>query len=539
MSLDWKNPNYAPVFAERIKRLTWIRANPQALPALKKHYRDSPGGIAQFISDWATTMDPRVSGKGRSPMMPFVLFPRQVENVNWILERWRAGEPGVEVKSRDVGASWLAMAVACTLAIFHKDFHAGFGSAKEDKLDRSGDPGTLFAKGRVFMQNLPAEFRAGWTLKNHGPHMRLLFPETGSSVVGEAGDNIGRGGRTAIFFVDEAAHIERPLLIDAALAANTDCRIDMSSVNGTANPFAVKAMAGKVSRFDFHWRDDPRKDQEWYDRKCLELDNPVIIAQELDCSFSASVEGVVIPALWVQAAVDAHVKLGIKPTGVRRGALDVADAGKDKNAFCVRHGILVEYCTQWSGKESDLYETTEKAFELCDAYGLSSFHYDADGLGAGIKGDARVVNERRVAAGAKPVQAVMYRGSGAVHSPESMVKGLDRKNEDYYANAKAQNWFALRARFQATYRAVQGEPYDPDSLISIASGFPERARLVSELSQPVYKQNLAGKMLIDKLPDGALSPNLADSLVIAFGGRAPMNISAEALRNLGGLPVPG
>jgi hypothetical protein len=35
---------------------------------------------------------------------------------------------------------------------------------------------------------------------------------------GEAGDNIGRGDRTTLYFVDEAAFLQRPLLIDAALA---------------------------------------------------------------------------------------------------------------------------------------------------------------------------------------------------------------------------------------------------------------------------------------------------------------------------------
>jgi hypothetical protein len=309
----------------------------------------------------------------------------------------------------------------------------------------------------------------------------------------------------------------------------------MSSVNGTANPFAVKAMSGKVKRFDFGWRDDPRKDDDWYAKKCNEIDNPVIIAQEIDCNFSASVEGVVIPSLWVNAAIDAHVKLGIKPTGIKKGALDVADSGKDKNAFAGRHGILLSHMAEWSGKDSDLFFTTEKAFGLCDELGLGSFLYDGDGLGAGIKGDSRKVNEARAAAGRKLIQAMMYRGSSSVFNPEGRVPGLDRTNEDYYANFKAQNWFALRDRFKNTYRAVQGESYDPANLISIPSDLPYRQKLVGELSQPVYKSNLAGKMLIDKLPEGAMSPNLADAVVIAFSvGSDPMNISDAALTMLGG-----
>jgi hypothetical protein len=42
----------------------------------------------------------------------------------------------------------------------------------------------------------------------------------------------------------------------------------------------------------------------------------------------------------VQAAVDAHIKLGIQPTGQRLGAMDIADEGKDKNSFSARYGFL-------------------------------------------------------------------------------------------------------------------------------------------------------------------------------------------------------
>jgi hypothetical protein len=34
-----------------------------------------------------------------------------------------------------------------------------------------------------------------------------------------------------------------------------------------------------------------------------------VLAQEVDIDYAASVEGVLIPSAWVQAAVDAHIKL--------------------------------------------------------------------------------------------------------------------------------------------------------------------------------------------------------------------------------------
>jgi hypothetical protein len=509
---DFKNPDYVQVFEWRIERLQRIRQNPHLLPALRTYYRDNPG---QFIIDWGMTFDPRNADVGLPSMVPFLLFPKQEDFCHWFIERWRNREPGLVEKSRDMGMSWVLVGLASTICLFTPGVVVGMGSRKEEYVDKIGDPKSLFWKARKFIELLPVEFRGTWSDKKHAPHMRITFPESGSSITGEAGDNIGRGNRTSFYIVDESAHLERPQLVDASLSATTNCRIDLSSVNGLANPFAQKRFGGKINVFVFDWRDDPRKDEAWYAKQCEELD-PVTVAQEIDRNYSASVEGVLIPSAWVQAAVDAHVKLGIAPTGTRRGALDVADEGVDKNAFCGRYGILAERVDEWSGKESDIYGTVQKAFGICDEYDYDSFQYDADGLGAGVRGDSRVINETRREKGIAEITVDPFRGSGAVHDPEGeMVK--KRKNKDFFANLKAQSWWALRIRFQKTYRAVvEGMQYDPDELISLSSGIENLAKLTGELSQPTYSINTAGKILVDKAPDGTKSPNLADSVMIAF-----------------------
>lgn len=539
ITVDWKHPDYVPVFEERRRRLAWVRANPGRLPALRKHYKASP---ADFINDWGMTADPRNADIGLPVLVPFLLFPKQRDWIDFIIDCWRHREPGITEKSRDGGLSWLAVGLASSLCLFTDNLMVGFGSRKEEYVDKLGAPKSLFYKARVFMRYLPPEFRGGWDLSKHAPHMRIEFPSTGSVITGEAGDGIGRGDRAAIYFVDEAAHLERPQLVDASLSATTNCRQDISSVNGMANSFAERRWGGKIKVFTFRWTDDPRKDQVWYDLQCSRLD-PVVVAQEIDINYTASAEGIVIPSLWVNAARNAHKVLGIKPTGIKLGGLDVADRGIDKNAFAVRHGILLQYCEQWTGKDSDLYATTERAFALCDRFDLPGFDYDGDGMGVSIRGDGRKVNEERAKLQAtvkdpraklRPIRVHMYRGSGEVVDGLSLVPGTDRTAEDYYANFKAQAWFALRFRFLATYRAIKGEPYKADDIISIADDFPEFNRLCAELSQPQYKQNLAGKMLIDKLPDGALSPNLADAVVIAFAPRrARLAITRDVLQATG------
>ena len=41
-----------------------------------------------------------------------------------------------------------------------------------------------------------------------------------------------------------------------------------------------------------------------------------------------------------------------------------------------------------------------------------------DGLGAGVRGDARVINELNKAKGIPEIEANPFSGSGAVHNPE-------------------------------------------------------------------------------------------------------------------------
>lgn len=527
-TLDYKHPDYVTVYAERARRLAYIRAevrkDAKFLGQLKRHYSLN---VADFISDWGMTMDPRNAGTDIPVVMPFILFPRQRQFIEYIDQQWKAKAPGLCEKSRDMGISWLSMAWAVSRCLLGRSFVVGFGSAKEDKVDLSGDPSCLFYKGRMFLQNLPPEFRGEWNVSNksHTAHMRILFPDTEGAITGEAGDNIGRGGRTAVYFVDEAAHIERPKLIDASLSATTDCRVDMSSVNGMANSFAEKRHSGKVEVFTFSWRDDPRRDDAWAAKKQAELD-PVIWNAEYEINYQASTEGVIVPYEWVMSAVGLLEKLGLKPTGERRAALDVADRGMDKNAYAWRHGQELQGVKAWSGKGSDIYETVVKSFELCDELRFKKMLYDGDGLGAGVRGDARVINERRQEIDSmtrRPKQDKIsvdqFRGSAAVLRPEDIVPYTDRKAIDFFANYKAQSWWSLRFRFQESHKAANGLPYNVDNIISIPRGLPDLTKICSEISQPVYKINLAGKILVDKQPDEAASPNLGDAVMMAFSPR--------------------
>lgn len=534
MTFDWKNPDYREVLAQRAERLQWLRADPtgERLTKVRAFYATDEG-IAHFINDWGMTFDPRLADIGLPTTIPLLLFPKQWEFIAWMLNQWRNREPGVAEKSRDWGLTWLAISMSCTLCLFREGLQIGFGSRKEEYVDSTKSPKAIFWKGRQFLNLLPVEFRNGWTNKD-ASHMRLDFPATGCVITGEAGDNIGRGDRASFYVTDEDAFIERPQLIEASLSQTTNCRISISTPKGMANPFAIKRHTpewikrGRI--FTAHWRDDPRKGDEWYARQQRDLDS-VTLAQEVDLSYTASAVGVVIPQAWVQSCIDLHKKLGVEVRGQRMGAYDPADEG-DACAFTDATGILVNSVTSWSGKGSDTLASTQKVFALCDVLGIQEFDYDSDGLGAGVRGDARSLNEKRQ----RKIEARAYRGSGGVANPDKPIPDAAPRNEkkipgeivrlnaDYFENAKAQAWFETRARFQRGHRALEmhlrGEDwqaaYAIDDLISLNGSMPELGALCPQLSQATFTQAKSGKMMIDKTPEGGNSPNHADSVVIRY-----------------------
>jgi len=172
------------------------------------------------------TSDPRNADVGLPVTVPFVLFPKQAEFIDWLVERWKGREDGLVEKSRDMGLSWLCVSIAATLWLFNPGIVIGFGSRKEEYVDRIGDPKSLFWKLREFINNLPIEFQpSGWNADKHAPFMRVLNPENGAAIVGEAGDNIGRGNpdgnrtsRTNQPFLSSAPDaVERSALADLEL----------------------------------------------------------------------------------------------------------------------------------------------------------------------------------------------------------------------------------------------------------------------------------------------------------------------------------
>lgn len=378
---NWKNPDYTPVYAERIKRINALRQDKNLVPAVKAFYKDNP---VHFIHDFGMTFDPRLAEIGKQTTFPFLLFPKQIEFIQWLNARWRSREDGLCEKSRDMGVSWLCAGFGVWMFLFYEGTVVGFGSRKEEYVDSIGDPKSLFVKIRQFLLLLPPEFQpAKWDVKKHAPHMKIINPENESTIIGEAGDNIGRGARTSIYFKDESAHYDHAESIDAALSQTSNCKIDLSSVNGEGNQFHRKRHSGKIPVFVFDWHDDPRKDQAWYEREKQKIDNPKTVAQEIDRDYSASITDSFIPGDEVTVAMSKG-PADIQPMGRLRVGVDVARFGDDKSAIAIRRGRV---CLKIETREKkDTVQVASWVREVLSAFREmpEQIAVDTIGVGAGV-----------------------------------------------------------------------------------------------------------------------------------------------------------
>lgn len=223
LNLDYKHPNYTAVYRSRAENLAKLEANPVLLRAAKIHYKNNPW---DFITDWGMTFDPRNIAKGLPAAVPFILWPKQIEWMQWVHQRWQNGEAGVVEKSRDWGVTSLATAYAAAMFLFWPGHTTGLGSRKEELIDKVGDPKTIFYKVRYILQTIPPMFLPkGWDEKKHCAFMRVVNPENEATITGEAGDQIGRGGRTSIYLVDEAQPLTSLILTPDGWETMADMRV--------------------------------------------------------------------------------------------------------------------------------------------------------------------------------------------------------------------------------------------------------------------------------------------------------------------------
>lgn len=489
--------------------------------------------ILYWFDNYVWTYDPRLIGKPGGAYVPFKLWPKQRELVQWTLDRILCEQEGLVEKSRDVGATYVLSGVALHQWLFNPGFKATFGSRTVDEVDKKDDPDSIFAKLRIMLRRLPVEMLPdGFSFAQHDNYMRIANPEGGSIISGDGGEDMGRGGRSSIYVLDEAAHVKNAETVEKALSGNTDCVIWVSSVNGMGNLFARKrhSILKPHQIFRLHWRDDPRKTEEWAETKKNSFSDPTTWASEYDIDYSASVEGICIPSLWVESAKRLRrLEPRLQPSNAGVVGLDVG-AGKAKSVAVPRKGPVVE--RPQARRDPDTTETALWGIEVAKDNGASNLNFDAPGVGAGVSSTLM----------RNPAPGLVVTPINTGNPPSERRRWPDgRTSDEIFGNAKAELWWIARTALQRTHEYVLhlegkdgGREHPLTDLIALPSGDPDSDALCLQLSLVKWERNERGKIMIEKKDAlkrrGIASPDHADAFVLTFAdSHKPLAISDSLL----------
>ena len=235
----------------------------------------------------------------------------------------------------------------------------------------------------------------------------------------------------------------------------------------------------------------------------------------------------VIKPKWIDAAIDAHIKLGFESAGQKILGFDVADEGDDASATVLRHGSVVIDMDEWRGQ--DVIYSADKVYLYGQDVKADKIIFDSIGVGAGVKAQFRRKTGK--------VQTIGFNAGGSVFKPEARYTD-DKKNKDMFSNIKAQAWWMVRERFYKTWRAIEfGDTYPVDELISISGSLKDLEYLKAELSRPRVDYDNNGRVKVESKKDmakrGIPSPNRADALIMAFAPvQGGLNINPNILSRI-------
>lgn len=233
--------------------------------------------------------------------IPFITWDIQDKLVLRALYKIIAGEDLGCDKSRDMGATWIFLAVLHWIWLFWPDSKILELSRTEDYVDKSGNHKALFWKHDYINLWLPE-----WmTPPDVGPgqknrtKMRLHNELNGSTIEGESTTrNAARGDRRTVVLMDEFAAVENGEEMRSATTDVTPCRLINSTPLGPGTAYTRWIKSGQIEVFILDWRDHPEKglerytvyDEEkrawkirspWYDNEAKRR-SPQEMAQEID-----------------------------------------------------------------------------------------------------------------------------------------------------------------------------------------------------------------------------------------------------------------
>jgi hypothetical protein len=223
-------------------------------------------------------------------------------------------------------------------------------------------------------------------------------------------------------------------------------------------------------------------------------------------------EGICIPAAWVQAAQKLlALEPGVKPANRGRAGVDIG-AGRAKSVVVPKHGPIISPPHYRS--DGDTTETAYWALDVCKETGCSDLNFDAPGVGAGV---ASTLSK------AEGYPGIASKGINTGVPPTDRVWPDERTSQQMFGNLKAELWWLARTALQKTFWHVQHltgvEGFVPQPLDELMA-LPQDNTLASQLSMVRWFRNEAGKIVIETKAQlqkrSVPSPDFADALMLSM-----------------------
>jgi len=233
-----------------------------------------------FIDRFLYTFDPK-----REPYhLPFVLFDYQEELVGELVTCIRQGDDIFVEKCREMGVTYVTLAVLFWFWRYVPGSNFLIGSRKEQYVDNTSrvlvgelmnKEESLFGKLGYFIDRIEMTFPfilpAGFVKRKNLTYMSLINPENGNVISGESSNpNFSRGGRHKAVLLDEFAFWDNDASAWGATADTTNCRIVLTTP-GIRPCKAKRLRFGKdgeeIKLITLPYNLDPRKTPEWLEKE--------------------------------------------------------------------------------------------------------------------------------------------------------------------------------------------------------------------------------------------------------------------------------
>ena len=353
---------------------------------------------------------------------------------------------------------------------------------------------------------------------------KILCPATDSKVLFRGmskttEDSVYGWEGVDIVWIDEGQHIQRDSLnilyptvrkegAQIIIVLNPRFRTDAISEDFLLanSPRTENAIVCKVN-----WRQNP-----WFtarlerERQATLRSDPARYAHIWEGEFDDSIGARhVLPWALLQKCVDAW------PRRFEHGryflGLDVADsiAGGDRNALVIRKGPCIMENSAWHSAKQN--QTAARADRKAQELNAAMLYYDRSAVGAGIKTWLNTIYPRgKIGYG---VTGVSF-GEKVMGGKNTYSTGV--KNADFFSRRNAQMAWALRLRAQTTEMFLEGHKVAKEKCLFINPKMPNLNEFLTHLTQPLYREDSSGRIVIDKAPDNSKSPDLYDATALAF-----------------------